>query len=146
MRSWGLRRALLVVSVCALALAGGAAAAEDERGIDPNQGESLVEITLANKAAAVELQVAADSYGIDFNEHYLRKNANGTVTVTVFGTEEELQALQAGGYELVRTIEGPATWEERVDAREAAVAAETRAEAAALGTAIATPAPGDEIV
>src|SRR5829696_7646139 len=112
MRLWGLRRALLVVSVFALALAGGAAAGEDERGIDPNQGESLVEVTLANKAAAVELQLEADSYGIDFNEHYLRKNANGTVTVTVFGAEE----------------------------------AETRAEAAALGTAFATPAPGGEIV
>src|SRR5215211_7466748 len=146
MRLWGLRRALLVVSVCALAVAGGAAAGEDERGIDPNQGESLVEITLANKAAAVDLQLGADSYGIDFNDHYLRKNANGTVTVTVFGTEDELQALQAAGYELGRTIEGPATWEERAAAREAAVEAEARADAAALGTSIVTPAPGGEIV
>src|SRR5215208_2332688 len=146
MRLWGLRRALLVVSVCALAVAGGAAAGEDERGIDPNQGESLVEITLANKAAAVDLHVGADSYGIDFNDHYLRKNANGTVTVTVFGTEDELQALQAAGYELGRTIEGPATWEERAAAREAAVEAEARADAAALGTASVIPAPGGEIV
>jgi len=137
---------LLVVSVCALAVAGGAAAGEDERGIDPNQGESLVEITLANKAAAVDLQLGADSYGIDFNDHYLRKNANGTVTVTVFGTEDELQALQGAGYELGRTIEGPATWEERAAAREAAVEAEARADAAALGTSIVTPAPGGEIV
>src|SRR5215217_3058871 len=146
MRSWGLRRALLVVSVCALAVAGGAGAGEDERGIDPNQGESLVEITLANKAAAVDLQLGADSYGIDFNEHYLRKNANGTVTVTVFGTEDELQALQAAGYQVGRTIEGPATWEERAAAREAAVQTEARADAAALGTSIVTPAPGGEII
>ena len=46
-------------------------------------------------------------YGIDFNEHYLRTNSNGTVTVTVFGDEEELAALDAAGYELGTTIEGP---------------------------------------
>ena len=30
-----------------------------------------------DKAAAIGLQLEADKYGIDFNEHYLRTNANG---------------------------------------------------------------------
>jgi hypothetical protein len=31
-----------------------------------------------NKAAALELQRTADNFGIEFNDHYLGKNANGT--------------------------------------------------------------------
>ena len=49
------------------------AASAEERGIDPNQGESLVEVNLPDKAAAMRLQLEADKYGIDFNEHYLRQ-------------------------------------------------------------------------
>ena len=90
-------RALLALSIVALGVAGGATAG-DERGIDPNQGESLVEVTVPNKAAAIQLQLDADTYGIDFNEHYLRTNRNGTVTVTVFGAEEDLVALDAAGF------------------------------------------------
>ena len=104
----GFRRALLALAILALAVTGGAAAADDDgRGIDPNQGRSLVEVTLPNKAAAIRLQLADDSLSIDFNDHYLRQNANGTVTVTVFGTAEELAEFDAAGYDLGRTIEGP---------------------------------------
>jgi hypothetical protein len=110
----------------------GGATASDERGIDPNQGESLVEVNLPNKAAAIQLQLDADTYGIDFNEHYLRTNRNGTVTVTVFGNEDDLAALDAAGYELGATIEGPATWEARIADRRADMRAEARADASAL--------------
>ena len=128
----GARKAVLVATLVALAIAGSAAAQESERGIDPNQGRSLVEVNLPDKAAAIELQLEADDYGIDFNDHYLRTNADGSVTVTVFGTEDELAALDAAGYELGTTIEGPATWRQRAEDWQADVKAEETAEAAAL--------------
>ena len=74
------------VLTVALAWAGAApAVAQEQRGIDPNQGRSLVEVTLDSKAAAMRLQLEADTYGIEFNEHYLRRNGDGKVTATVFG-------------------------------------------------------------
>ena len=142
----GARRAVLVATLVALAIAGSAAAQESERGIDPNQGRSLVEVNLPDKAAAIELQLEADDYGIDFNDHYLRTNANGSVTVTVFGTEDELQALADAGYELGTTIEGPATWRQRAKDWQADVKAEKTAEAAALAEGEAVVAPRGDIV
>src|SRR5262245_42483975 len=139
MRSGRLPRALLAGVVLALALtltSGAIADGEDGRGIDPNQGESLVEVVLPDKAAAIRLQLDAESYGIAFNEHYLRSNANGSVTATVFGNDDDLDALQAAGYELGTTIEGPATWRERIAEREAAVEAESKADEAALGEGV----------
>ena len=128
----GMWRLLAAVSLVALASTGGAAASDEGRGIDPNQGRSLVELTLPSKAEAMQLQLDADQYGIEFNEHYLRKNPNGTVTVTVFGAEDELAALQDAGYELGVTIEGPDTWRERIAEWQAEVKAEKKADAAAL--------------
>ena len=125
-------RALLALSIVALGVAGGATAS-DERGIDPNQGLSLVEVNLPSKAAAIQLQLEADTYGVEFNDHYLRHNRNGTVTVTVFGTEDDLVALDAAGFELGATIEGPDTWRAQVVERQTAVRAEARADASALG-------------
>jgi Zinc carboxypeptidase/Chitobiase/beta-hexosaminidase C-terminal domain len=142
----GARKAVLVATLVALAIAGSAAAQESERGIDPNQGRSLVEVNLPDKAAAIELQLEADDYGIDFNDHYLRTNADGSVTVTVFGNADELAALEAGGYELGTTIEGPATWRERAKDYQADVKAEQTAEAAALAAASAEVAPRGDIV
>ena len=55
------RRVLIAVSVCLcawLALTAGAAA-QSGRGIDPNQGQSLVEVKLPSKAAAMRLQLRA---------------------------------------------------------------------------------------
>ena len=102
------RRWLVAVSVVALACSGGASAAlADERGIDPNQGQSLVEVNLPSKAAAMRLQVEADTYGVEFNDEYLRHNRDGSVTVTVFGDEQGLDKLDAAGYELAHTISGP---------------------------------------
>jgi hypothetical protein len=123
---------LLALSIVALGVAGGATAS-DERGIDPNQGESLVEVTVPNKAAAIQLQLDAETYGVEFNDHYLRTNRNGTVTVTVFGTEEDFADLHAAGYELGATIEGPDTWRAQIAERQADVRAEARADASALG-------------
>ena len=134
MRRRGSWRALLVISVVALAVAGGATASDDEsRGIDPNQGDSLVQVIVPNKAAAYELQRQAEDFGIEFNDHYLGKNANGTYTVTVFGSEGELAALAGAGYELGETIEGPETWEAGVAEMQSARRAESRANDAALG-------------
>ena len=142
----GARFAVLAAMLVALATAGSAAAQENGRGIDPNQGRSLVEVNLPDKAAAIELQLTADDYGIDFNDHYLRTNANGSVTVTVFGNEDELAALDAAGYDLGTTIEGPATWRERGRTTKADVQAEATAEAAALAASSAEVAPRGDIV
>ena len=140
-------RGAVVISFVALAFAGVAPAAdEDTRGIDPNQGRSLVEVHLDSKADAIALQLKADEYGIDFNDHYLRHDANGGVTVTVFGGAEELDALEAAGYELGTTIEGPATWRDRVADRQADVKAENTAEAAALAQGAAEVAPRGDII
>ena len=141
-----MRRALLAVTVLALATAGTAAAEDEARGIDPNQGESLVEVTLASKAAAIRLQLEADSYGVEFNDHYLRKNRGGTYTVTVFGTEDDLDALAAAGYEIGATIEGPDTWRARLAERQADVRDEKRADAAALGDPITVASHENELV
>src|SRR5918999_5219472 len=148
MSPWGVRQGLLVVAILALTFTGATAAADGEelRGIDPNQGDSLVEVTLPDKAAAIRLQLESESYDVEFNDHYLRHNADGTVTATVFATEEELQALQDAGYELGVTIEGPDTWRARIAEREAAVQAEERADAAASGESIGAMSHGDELV
>ncbi len=99
-------------TVCAMAMLSSPAAfaQDEERGIDPNQGENLVEVVLPSKAAALRLQLEAESYGVEFNDHYLRSNGDGSVAVSVFGTEEEIDALAAAGYEVGLTIEGPKTW------------------------------------
>ena len=143
----GMWRLLAAVSVVALAVTGGATASgDDERGIDPNQGRNLVEVHLPDKAAAIELQLSAEKYGIDFNDHYLRHDGNGAVTVTVFGTPDELDALAAGGYEIGTTIEGPATWRARIEDRQEDVRAEARADAAARGAGDVSGADTGEIV
>ncbi|HEV3407460.1 MAG TPA: M14 family metallopeptidase [Gaiellaceae bacterium] len=126
--------------------AAGSAAAADERGVDPNQGDSLVEIFVPSKAAAVRLQAEAGEYGVEFNEHYLRKNRSGSYTVTVFASEAELDALAAAGYEVGPTIEGPATWRERIAERQADIRAENRADAAALGDPITVTSHENELV
>jgi len=140
------RAALLAAAVVALATAGSAFAQETGRGIDPNQGRSLVEVYLDSKAEAIELQLKAEDYGIDFNEHYLRHDGNGGVTVTVFGSAEELDVLEASGYNVGRTIEGPATWRDRAADWRADVKAEKTAEAAALAEGSAEIAPRGDII
>src|SRR5215210_7332878 len=131
----------------ALGWTGAAIAAEDEgRGMDPNQGESLVEVSLSSKGAAMRLQLEADKYGVEFNDHYLRNNGDGTVTVTVFGNEDDLDALDAAGYDIGATIEGPAIWRERIADRQAAVREENRAIAAAEGDGVSTQSHTDEVV
>lgn len=142
----GARTALLATLVIALAIAGSASAEDSERGADPNQGRSLVEVDLPNKAAAIKLQLEAENYGVGFNDHYLRTNANGTVTVTVFGNEEELEALADAGYQLGTTIEGPATWSARLQDRAEAIEEEQQADAAARGDGDVGEADTGEIV
>ena len=106
----GFRRALLALSILALAVTGSAAAEDDDgRGIDPNQGRSLVEVTLPNKAAAIQLQLNADTYGVDFNDHYLRGNPDGSVTVPCSAPRTSSPRSTAPGFKLGTTIEGPET-------------------------------------
>jgi Zinc carboxypeptidase/Chitobiase/beta-hexosaminidase C-terminal domain len=142
------RRALVVASACVFAwlAVAGASASELRRGIDPNQGQSLVEVDLPSKAAAMRLQLRAERYGVEFNEHYLRRNANGSVTATVFGTERTLARLHRAGYDLGTTIEGPATWEARIAQYRRGRRAERRARAAALNNPLTTASHEDEIV
>ena len=141
------RRWLVAVSVVAFACSGGASAAlADERGIDPNQGQSLVEVNLPNKTAAMRLQVEADTYGVEFNDEYLRHNRDGSVTVTVLGDEQGLDKLDAAGYELAHTISGPNVLERRVEQREAGVRNEKRAAAAALDEPVTITSHEDELV
>ena len=131
---------------CALVATGVANAQDEGRGIDPHQGESLVEVVLPSKGAAMRLQLEADRYGVDFNDHYLRGNGDGSVTVTVFGTQEEVDALADAGYDVGTTIEGPATWRERTAERESAERKEARAESAAETGSIGIQSHSDEVV
>jgi len=146
MSSKGFLRALLAAAAFALAVAGSATAEDEQRGIDPNQGRSLVEVDLPSKAAAIQLQLNAEQYGVEFNDHYLRNNADGSVTVTVFGTAEELAALEAGGYTVTTTLEGPATWRAHAAERQADVKAEQQADAAALAAGDVEIAPRGDII
>ena len=140
-------KALVAVTLGVLASAGVApAVAQEQRGIDPNQGRSLVEVTLDSKAAAMRLQLEADTYGIEFNDHYLRRNGDGSVTVTVFGYEDELDALADAGYDIGTTIEGPATWRERAQDYLQDRRQEKRADAAALEDTVGTLSHEDEVV
>src|SRR5262245_60981113 len=136
---------VLVAAMLAAAIWAANAGAQ-ERGIDPNQGLSLVEVNVPNKGAAMRLQLEADSYGVQFNEHYLRHNRDGSFTVTVFSDEQGLDKLDAAGFEIARTIEGPKTWEKRADQREAQIKQETRSDAAALDQPVTVTSDPDEIV
>jgi zinc carboxypeptidase/chitobiase/beta-hexosaminidase-like protein len=139
------RNALLAVFLFTLAATGSAAAQTEERGIDPNQGLSLVEVRLDSLNQAMQLQLDAEDYGIEFNDHYRRDNPDGSVTVTVFGTESNIDGLADAGYDVGVTIEGPRLWKERIAERQADVRQEKRADAAASENASAL-ADSDELV
>ena len=128
------RRVLVATFAVTCGWAGVATAnvADDQRGVDPNQGLNLVEIDLPNKGAAMTLQADAERHGVEFNDHYLRTNRDGSVTVSVFGTQSGFDRLEAAGYEVARTIESLRTWEQRVEERQADVRQERRADRAAL--------------
>jgi hypothetical protein len=138
-------KAFVVATLGALLASVAPAVAQDQRGIDPNQGRSLVEVRLDSKAAAMRLQLEAETYGIEFNDHYLRRNGDGSVTATVFGFKDELNALERAGYDLGATVEGPATWREHVQDYLKDVRQEKRADAAALED-VATQSHEDEVV
>jgi Zinc carboxypeptidase/Chitobiase/beta-hexosaminidase C-terminal domain len=146
-RATGLR--LFVFAACAVVftfvMTTGVAAAE-ERGIDPNQGDSLVEVVVPNKDAARRLQERAESFGVEFNEHYLRHNASGNYTVTVFANEAELDALADAGYEIGPTIEGPATYSARMAEYRQGIREEERAVAAALGDPVTDASHEGELI
>src|SRR3712207_401717 len=140
------RRAIVAGLLWALAAAGVASADEAERGIDPNQGRSLVEVDLPSKGAAMRLQLEAESLDIEFNDHYLRRNGDGSVTVNVFGTSKAINDLEDAGYDVGAVIEGPAIWRDRIEDRETAIRQEERAAAAAEGDTVGTQSHEDEVV
>jgi hypothetical protein len=142
------RRVLFAVAVCLCSWLAVTvpAAGQAGRGIDPHQGLSLVEVDFSSKAAAMRLQLKAHRYGVEFNDHYLRHNRNGSVTATVFGTERGFARLARAGYNLGPTIEGPATWESRIAEITARKRAERRSRAAALDNSIGTASHEEEIV
>ncbi len=129
----GTWRVLLAISVIALAITGSAVAQEDEGGIALNVDDSLVEVTVASKAAALQLQKSAEDFGVEFNDHYLRSNDDGTFTVTVFASEGELNALAAAGYQIGTTLQGPGASEESLAEMNAARSLEQKSGEAALG-------------
>jgi hypothetical protein len=142
------RRLLIAVTVCVctwLAVTA-AAAGQVGRGIDPHQGLSLVELNFPSKTAAMRLQLKAQRYGVEFNDHYLRRNNDGSVTATVFGTKRGFARLHRAGYNLGATIEGPTTWRKRVAQMTRAKRAVRRARVAALGKSITTASHENEIV
>jgi hypothetical protein len=47
---------------------------------------------LPSKAAAVRFRLEAETCGVEFNEHYLRHNRNGSFTVTVFADEGKMDS------------------------------------------------------
>ena len=147
MMARGARRAVALGLLGLLISAGVASAEEAERGIDPNQGRSLVEVSLPSKGAAMRLQLQAESLDVEFNEHYLRRNRDGSVTVNLFGTAKAIRELEDAGYDVGSVIEGPSVWRERLADREAAIRKEERAAAAAeRGTSGSARSHQDEVV
>ena len=129
----GTWRVLLAISVIALAITGSAVAQNDEGGINLEVEDSLVEVTVASKAAAIDLQLKADNFGVEFNDHYLRHNDDGTFTVTVFASGAELDALAAAGYQIGTTLQGPSASFESLSEMNSARALEAKSGEAALG-------------
>ena len=127
------RRVFAGATVLALAMTASPALAQDEeRGIDPNQGETLVEVNLANKAAAIRLQLEAETYGVEFNDHYLRKNRDGSGHRDRLRDQGRARRPRAGRLRRRRGHRGPGqVGEPDRGARSGVVAKEERAEDAA---------------
>jgi hypothetical protein len=112
-------------------LTGGATASDDNGNV--TLGMDLVEVTVPSRAAAVELQRRAEDLGIEFNDHYLRQNADGTWAVSVLGFEDGLARLEEAGYEIAAVIENEDTYRARMLERQAAIDAEKASFQAARG-------------
>ena len=82
------RAALLAAAVVALATAGSAVAQENETRDRPEPGRQPRRGAPGRaRPRRYELQLKAEDYGIDFNDHYLRHERERHVTVTVFGSD-----------------------------------------------------------
>ena len=113
----------------------GGAAASSENG-NVTLGMDLVEVTVPSRAAANELQQRAEELGVEFNDHYLRENPDGTWAVSVLGFEDGLARLEAAGYDIASVIEDESTYRARMLERSAAIDSEKRSFAAARGEEI----------
>ncbi len=97
--------------------------------LDPDTGEeypALVEFRLPNRAAIDNLH----AYGADLAE-YVRENGDGSVTINAFVTADECAYFEALGYQAGATVEDYSTWLAARAEREAALAAEQRAQTTA---------------
>ena len=128
-RLFGLRFFVLCATA-ALALTSVAAGAEsDSSQMREVMAENLVEIKVADRAAIDVLMKDAEAIGAEFNDHYLRQNhdADETLTVQVLGSDAQIAALRADGYEILATIEDSDTYWERIAERLRSIEAERNA-------------------
>ncbi len=122
------RLALFVTLVAFAALTlTGSAVANDE---DGTPSERLAEVTVPNRAALDDLVGA----GFDLAET-VRYNDDGTLTVLVYGTDDEFADIVGRGNTVGATLEDENTWRARMAERQDAIDAANRAaEAAQFGT------------
>ena len=80
----GARFAVLAAMLVALAIAG-SAAAQETSGASTRTRATASSRSCARQGGGDRAAARGRTYGIDFNDHYLRTNADGSVTVTVFG-------------------------------------------------------------
>ena len=112
----GARRAVAAGLLSVLVTAGVASAEEAERGIDPNQGRSLVEVSLPSKGAAMRLQLAS---GLATTSSSTSTTCAATATARSpspsSGPPGRSTQLQDAGYDVgSRRSKGPDTWRERM--------------------------------
>jgi len=124
----GLALFVTLVAFAALTLTGSAVANDDDAAV---QSERLVEVTVPNRAALDDLVGA----GYDLGES-VRHNDDGTITVLVYGNDDEFAAIAAAGNTVGTTLEDENTWRARLAERQEAIdAAERAANAAQYGSA-----------
>jgi hypothetical protein len=115
----GLVVLVALIAIAALALTGGAAA-DDVNG-DPPPSTSNVSVVVPAQADIDRL----NDEGFDLVE-YRRINPDGTLTVNIIATDDEIAQIKALGYEVAYTIEDEDTWRARLAERQAALDAEAR--------------------
>jgi hypothetical protein len=127
--TWSPRGLALVVAltaVASLALTGSAVATSD----DGLPSERLVQVTVPNQAALDDLVGG----GYDLGES-ISRNEDGSITLQLYGTDDEIAEVEAQGNSIGETIEDENTWRARLAERQEAIdAAKRAADAAQFGT------------
>ena len=135
--------ALCCASALLLSGAGSAWAADDG-----TPYEALVEVTVADQGTADQLVTNYDA------AEYKRVNADGSVTLNLFVTDEEKAGLKAKGFKIGATIEDTNTGPQRMKERQVTIDAEALAAQVAenglkgqkfQGQSV-VPTPGDTVI